>query len=90
MSTTLGLEAATDKDVWDDAGKHGYTILSKDSDFRQLAFLHGPHPRSSGLRVGNVTTATVPEVLIDHYEVIEAFESAAEEALLVLPGLPRE
>ena len=40
--TTLGLETATDKDVWDHAGEHGYTIVSKDSDFRQLAFLHGP------------------------------------------------
>ncbi len=88
--TTLGLEAATDKDVWDHAGEHGYTIVSKDSDFRQLAFLHGPPPKVIWLRVGNVTTATVLEVLIDHYEVIEAFESAAEEALLVVPGLPRE
>jgi predicted nuclease of predicted toxin-antitoxin system len=35
--TTPGLETATDKDVWDHAGEHGYTIVSKDSDFRQLA-----------------------------------------------------
>lgn len=88
--TTLGLETATDKDVWDHAGEHGYTIVSKDSDFRQLAFLHGPPPKVIWLRVGNVTTATVLKVLIDHYEAIEAFENAAEEALLVLPGLPRE
>jgi predicted nuclease of predicted toxin-antitoxin system len=88
--TTLGLETATDKAVWDHAGEHGYAIVSKDSDFRQLAFLHGPPPKVIWLRVGNVTTATVLEVLLDHYDVIEAFENAADEALLVLPGLPRE
>jgi predicted nuclease of predicted toxin-antitoxin system len=88
--TTLGLETATNMDVWDHAGEHGYTIVSKDSDFRQLAFLHGPPPKVIWLRVGNVTTATVLKVLFDHYEVIEAFDNAAEEALLVLPGLPRD
>lgn len=88
--TTLGLGTATDKAVRDHAGEHGYTIVSKDPDFRQLAFLHGPPPKVLWLRVGNVTTASAFGVLIDHYEVIEAFENAAEEALLVLPGLPRE
>jgi predicted nuclease of predicted toxin-antitoxin system len=42
------------------------------------------------LRVRDVTTATVLKVLIDDYEVIEAFGKGAEEALLVMPGLPRE
>jgi predicted nuclease of predicted toxin-antitoxin system len=88
--TTLGVQTATDKDVWDHAGEHGYTIVSKDSDFRQLAFLHGPPPKLIWLRVGNVNKVTVLKVLIHHHEAIEAFEATTDEALLVLPGLPRE
>ncbi len=38
----LGLDTATDREIWDYAREHGYLIASKDSDFRQLAFLYGP------------------------------------------------
>ena len=47
-------------------------------------------PDSAHVTTLGLETATVLKVLIDHYEVIEAFENAAEEALLLLPGLPRE
>ena len=33
--------------------------MSKDSDFRQLAFLHGPPPKVVWLRIGNVTTVEI-------------------------------
>ena len=35
----LNLDTATDRAIWDYAGAHGYVIVSKDTDFRQLAFL---------------------------------------------------
>jgi len=62
-------------------------IVSKDSDFRQLAFLHGPPPKVIWLRVGNASTATILQVLLDHVEDIEAFSANEDEALLVLPLL---
>lgn len=31
----LGLDTATDREIWAYAGEHGYLIVSKDSDFRQ-------------------------------------------------------
>lgn len=46
--TSLDLDAATDQEIWSYAGEHGHVIVSKDSDFRQLAFLHGPRRRRSG------------------------------------------
>ena len=39
----LGLDTASDREIWEYAGEHGLVIVSKDSDFRQLAFLLGPH-----------------------------------------------
>jgi predicted nuclease of predicted toxin-antitoxin system len=44
--TDLGLDTATDREMRDYAGEHGYSIVSKDSDFRQLAFLFGPPPKA--------------------------------------------
>ena len=40
--TELGLDTAPDREIWNYAGSHGLVIVSKDSDFRQLAFLLGP------------------------------------------------
>ena len=61
-------------------------IVSKDSDFRQLAFLYGPPPKVVWLRIGNASTADVLGLLLDSVEVIEAFVAGDEESLLVLPA----
>ena len=83
----LGLDTATDREIWAYAGERGYVIVSKDSDFRQLAFLLGPPPKAVWLRVGNCTTTSIAEVLRSHVDAIARFEASSEEALLVLPDL---
>ena len=83
----LGLEAATDREVWSYAGEHDYVIVSKDSDFRQLAFLLGPPPKAVWLRIGNCSTSTIAELLRATADVISRFAASEEEALLVLPNL---
>lgn len=85
--TSVGLDTATDDEIWDYATEHEFVIVSKDSDFRQLAFLHGPPPKAIWLRVGNASTATILQVILDHLEAIEAFSDSDDEALLVLPML---
>ncbi|MGI9017076.1 MAG: DUF5615 family PIN-like protein [Euzebya sp.] len=57
--TEVGLDTATDSEIWSYAGQHGFLIVSKDSDFRQLAFLNGPPPEAVWLRVGNASTAGI-------------------------------
>lgn len=86
--TALGLDTATDREIWEYARENDHVIVSKDSDFRQLAFLHGPPPKIVWLRVGNASTATALRALMDHEAVIEAFTISEYEALLVLPSLP--
>ena len=44
----VGLAMASDREVWEYARERGYALVSKDSDFRQLAFMYGHRPRSSG------------------------------------------
>ena len=79
-----GLDAATDREIWDHAAAHGYVVVSKDSDFRQLAFLHGPPPKAIWPQAGNASTGTILDLLLRHRGTIEEFESDAEGALLVL------
>ncbi len=83
----LGIETATDLEIWAYAGEHGYLIVSKDSDFRQLAFLLGPPPKAVWLSVGNCSTSAVAEMLRANADVISRFAVSEEEALLVLPDL---
>lgn len=80
------LDAATDREIWEYAGEHDLIVVSKDSDFRQLAFLHGPPPKVVWLRVGNASTAQIATVLLDHVERIEVFVDDDEEAMLVIPA----
>jgi predicted nuclease of predicted toxin-antitoxin system len=79
------LDMSTDREVWDFAGKHGYVIVSKDSDFRQFAFLYGAPPKVIWVRTGNVTTTAIAELLQANRSRIEAFSTSPEESLLVLP-----
>ena len=81
----LGLETATDQTIWDYAADHGYVIVSKDSDFRQLAFLRGPPPKAIWVGLGNASTRDILNVLSDYGSVISNFGDRGEEALLVIP-----
>ena len=83
----LGLDTATDREIWTYAGEHEYLIVSKDSDFRQLAFMLGPPPKAVWLRIGDCSTAAITEVLHASADVIAHFAASEDEALLVLPGL---
>ena len=83
----LGLDTATDREIWAYAGEHGYVIVSKDSDFRQLAFLFGPPPKAVWLRVGNATTQVIASLIRSRSDAIAAFCASDDEAFLVLPNL---
>jgi len=83
--TDVDLDTATDVEIWVWAGEHDYVIVSKDSDFRQLAFLHGPPPKAVGLRMGNASTLDIFNLLRDRLDDVERFAATDDEALLVLP-----
>jgi predicted nuclease of predicted toxin-antitoxin system len=59
-------------------------VVSKDSDFRQLALLHGPPPKVVWLRVGNVSTDAIHDLLAASVDVLAAFGRSEQESLLVL------
>jgi len=80
---TLGTERAIDSEAWDVAREHGYAIVSKDADFRDMAPRLGPPPKVIHLDVGNISTAGVAELLRANGQELPAFGGDGN-ALLVL------
>ena len=69
----LGLDRASDDQVWGYARANGYTIVSKDSDFNERSVLRGTPPKVVWLRLGNCTTDQVEAALRGHQAEIRAF-----------------
>lgn len=67
----LGLESSTDRDIWQYAREHGYTIVTRDADFEELAIVFGPPPQVIWLKTGNQSVAATLKVLLDHRTDIE-------------------
>lgn len=80
----IGLEQATDSDIWEYAEKHEYTIVSKDSDFHQRSFVKGFPPKVIWIQRGNCTTDDMYHLLHNNREAIEAFGDDIKSSFLVL------
>jgi predicted nuclease of predicted toxin-antitoxin system len=53
----LGLDSATDLEIWEYAKSHGMTIVSKDQDFNNFAMAKGTPPQVIWVRLGNCRRA---------------------------------
>lgn len=82
---TAGLSAADDLTVWHYAAANGLMVVSKDVDFRHLAFVHGPPPKVIWLQVGNGPTTAVAAILRERVADVQEFASEPASALLLLP-----
>jgi predicted nuclease of predicted toxin-antitoxin system len=80
----VGLHGCPDGDVWSYARDHGFVLVSKDNDFRQLSFLRGAPPKVVWLRIGNAPTKAVADLLRARKADVESFVGDAETALLTI------
>ena len=80
----VGLATATDEAVWGYARDHGFTIVSKDSDFHQRSFVRGHPPRVVWLRRGNGGTRELIAMVQEHADDILWFGRESEASFLVL------
>ena len=80
----VNMRGASDAAVWAYARENGRTIVSKDNDFRQHAFLHGPPPKVVWLSAGNAGTAAIAKLLLKHSAALQAFHEDPEQSLLVI------
>lgn len=76
------MSAADDNSVWAYAKAHGFTIVSRDIDFANMAALLGHPPKVIWLRTGNCPTAIVVRLLRTYAQGILDLER--DEALACL------
>jgi predicted nuclease of predicted toxin-antitoxin system len=79
------LELSDDAIIWDFARDHGFSILTKDDDFRLRSFTQGHPPKVILLISGNGPTSEVLEILLRAAQIIAGFESDDSRSLLELP-----
>jgi predicted nuclease of predicted toxin-antitoxin system len=82
----LGLDRATDLEVWNQARTGGYLIVTKDSDFNDLAVLRGFPPKVVWLQLGNCTTRHIEMVLRRNADVLTAFVQDSAAGVLEIFG----
>jgi predicted nuclease of predicted toxin-antitoxin system len=78
----LGLSEVGDWILWDYAKANGFTIVSQDADFAEMAALLGSPPKVVWLRAGNQSTAAISTLIRHHIELIVAFGNDNDTACL--------
>jgi len=81
---------AEDAAVADWARHHGFSIVSKDTDFYQRSVAFGSPPKFIWLRVGNCGTEIIVDLLRSQHALIRDFLARETESVLVLDRLPQE
>ncbi len=78
------LKGKSDEQIWSFAASNGYTIVTKDDDFRGMSLLRGAPPKVIWLVVGNTSTAEILRILLAHANAIESFITEPVTSLLTL------
>ncbi len=81
---TIGLDIATDTELWDYARDNNYFIVSKDIDFRNRSVIHGFPPKVIWIRIGNCSTSVIEQNLRQHFADIKEFAKDMNVGLFVL------
>lgn len=64
---------ADDFEIWEYAKKHGFTIVTQDSDFNDLNSLYGFPPKIIWIRTGNLKTEEIADIMINHLQDLKIF-----------------
>lgn len=79
-----GLERASDDEIWNYARREGFTIVTLDADFADIAVLRGAPPKVIWLRCGNQSTTVIGHILRSHAEILASFGADDGAACLEL------
>ena len=81
----LGMTRATDREIWEYAREHRFTIVSKDNDFQQMSFLYGAPPKVVWIQRGNCSVQETVKILRSNSTQVQEFERDVESSFLILP-----
>jgi len=78
---THNLSNELDIIVWDFAAKKDCTIVTQDSDFYNLALIHGTPPKVIWIRSGNSSTKHIEELIRSNVVAIRHFQTTQKLCL---------
>ncbi len=67
----LGMESATDRDVWQVARDQDFVVVTRDADFEELSLVWGQPPKVIWLKARNQSRAATLKILLDNRATIE-------------------
>ncbi len=74
----LGLQSATDREIWQYAKSENFTIITQDYDFIDLIALQGFPPKVILLRIKNYKVNHITSIFTLNYNRILAFDNDLE------------
>jgi predicted nuclease of predicted toxin-antitoxin system len=80
----IDLGGVSDREVWEYAKVHEYTLVSKDSDFHELSLLYGSPPKVVWIRRGNCSTKQIEFILRNKQENIRSLLESRDATYLVI------
>lgn len=81
---TLGMDQSDDLEVWTYAQSHGFTIVTRDSDYNELLVLKSFPPKVIWIRRGNCSTTEIEAMLRSHLADIQTLASDSTLGILTL------
>lgn len=80
----VNMRGATDLKIWNYCKENDFTIVSKDTDFRERSFMNGHPPKVIWLDVGNAGTSVIAKLLEKRHLRITRFIEQQKESMLIL------
>jgi predicted nuclease of predicted toxin-antitoxin system len=84
----IGLESASDSEIWQYAKEHDFVIVSRDSDFQERSLVAGHPPQVIWLKIPNRSKTVVLNILLEHQAEIE--QALVEQNLACVEISPRK
>ena len=83
----LGMESASDKEVWQKAKDDAYVIVTRDADFQELSVVWGQPPKVIRLKTLNQSRAAILKVLVENKDAIaEALNANNLASVEIVPA----
>lgn len=85
----LGLENASDLEIFEYAKRHRYAVVTFDADFVDLNVIKGFPPKIIWLKTGNLTTKSIADLINRNVVAIQNFlQSEEDEILEIIKNAP--
>ena len=76
------LDESSDEKIWYFARTNNYTIVTKDSDFNDLAIYKGTPPKIIWIKLGNCKVIDIENILRKNVDAIKIFLDESNSAIL--------